>query len=27
VHELVMPDTSCKFQAHAGNQWIFGGAA
>ncbi|EAR9993270.1 ParB/RepB/Spo0J family partition protein [Salmonella enterica] len=26
VHELVMPDTSCKFQAHAGNQWIFGGA-
>ncbi|EBR7983136.1 chromosome partitioning protein ParB, partial [Salmonella enterica subsp. enterica serovar Senftenberg] len=23
----VMPDTSCKFQAHAGNQWIFGGAA
>ncbi|EBO9486064.1 chromosome partitioning protein ParB, partial [Salmonella enterica] len=24
---LVMPDTSCKFQAHAGNQWIFGGAA
>ncbi|EDI4383265.1 chromosome partitioning protein ParB, partial [Salmonella enterica subsp. enterica serovar Senftenberg] len=22
-----MPDTSCKFQAHAGNQWIFGGAA
>ncbi|WP_316393089.1 chromosome partitioning protein ParB [Citrobacter farmeri] len=27
VHELVMPDTSCKFQAHAGNQCIFGGAA
>ncbi|GCW61628.1 hypothetical protein HmCmsJML116_03840 [Escherichia coli] len=27
VHGLVMPDTSCKFQAHAGNQWIFGGAA
>ncbi|ECI7781566.1 ParB/RepB/Spo0J family partition protein [Salmonella enterica subsp. enterica] len=27
VHELVMPDTSCKFHAHAGNQWIFGGAA
>ncbi|EBY1587733.1 chromosome partitioning protein ParB, partial [Salmonella enterica] len=26
-HELVMPDTSCKFQAHAGNQWIFGGTA
>lgn len=26
VQELVMPDTSCKFQAHAGNQWIFGGA-
>lgn len=25
VNELVMPDTSCKFQAHAGNQWIFGG--
>lgn len=24
VNELVMPDTSCKFQAHAGNQWIFG---
>ncbi|EEK7804320.1 chromosome partitioning protein ParB, partial [Salmonella enterica subsp. enterica serovar Montevideo] len=23
----VMPDTSCKFQAHVGNQWIFGGAA
>lgn len=27
VQELVMPDTSCKFQAHANNQWIFGGAA
>ncbi|HFK2693675.1 TPA: chromosome partitioning protein ParB [Kluyvera ascorbata] len=26
VHELVMPDTSCKFQVHAGNQWIFGAA-
>lgn len=27
VEELRLPDTSCKFQAHAGNQWIFGGAA
>ncbi|HHY1015937.1 TPA: chromosome partitioning protein ParB [Klebsiella michiganensis] len=27
VQELLLPDTSCKFQAHAGNQWIFGGAA
>ncbi|HDS7795538.1 TPA: chromosome partitioning protein ParB [Raoultella ornithinolytica] len=27
VKELLLPDTSCKFQAHAGNQWIFGGAA
>ncbi|WP_370429200.1 chromosome partitioning protein ParB [Klebsiella michiganensis] len=26
VQELLLPDTSCKFQAHAGNQWIFGGA-
>lgn len=26
VHELLMPDTSCRFQAHAGNQWIFGEA-
>lgn len=25
VQELLLPDTSCKFQAHAGNQWIFGG--
>ena len=25
VKELVLPDTSCRFQAHAGNQWIFGG--
>lgn len=27
VQELLLPDTSCKLQAHAGNQWIFGGAA
>lgn len=27
VQELLLPDTSCKFQGHAGNQWIFGGAA
>ncbi|XUA20682.1 chromosome partitioning protein ParB [Citrobacter sp. OP27] len=27
VSELLLPDTSCKFQAHAGNQWIFGGTA
>ncbi|WP_407436758.1 chromosome partitioning protein ParB [Lelliottia sp.] len=25
VEELLLPDTSVKFQAHAGNQWIFGG--
>lgn len=24
VQELLLPDTSVKFQAHAGNQWIFG---
>ena len=26
VEALLIPDTSCKFAAHAGNQWIFGGA-
>ncbi|EAA8256808.1 TPA: chromosome partitioning protein ParB [Escherichia coli] len=25
VKELLLPDTSCRFQAHANNQWIFGG--
>lgn len=25
VEELLLPDTSVKFQAHVGNQWIFGG--
>lgn len=25
VRELVIPDTSCKFQVHAGNQWVLGG--
>ena len=24
VQELLLPDTSVKFQAHAGNQWILG---
>ena len=27
IPELVMPETSCKFQCHAGNRWILGGAA
>ena len=27
VQELLLPDTSHKFQGHAGNQWIFGGAS
>lgn len=27
VQELLLPDTSCKFQTHAGNLWVFGGAA
>ncbi|WP_353614813.1 ParB/RepB/Spo0J family partition protein [Mangrovibacter phragmitis] len=26
VKELLLPDTSCKFQAHAGNQWVLGGS-
>lgn len=24
VQELLLPDTSVKFLAHAGNQWVFG---
>lgn len=24
VTNLLLPDTSCKFQAHAGNQWMLG---
>lgn len=24
VKALLLPDTSCRFLAHAGNQWIFG---
>lgn len=25
VNSLLLPDTSCRFIAHANNQWIFGG--
>lgn len=25
VNALLLPDTSCRFIAHANNQWIFGG--
>ncbi|AXF58174.1 chromosome partitioning protein ParB [Leclercia sp. W6] len=24
VTNLLLPDTSCKFQVHAGNQWVLG---
>lgn len=25
VEDLLLPDTSCRLQVHAGNQWVLGG--